>query len=203
LIKEFIQNAETAWRGEPVIKHVKKIIFVAAIVFAPLFFLRGPVAAPSTHFTFNPPQPWKTIQMDGVAASWTIPGEVSRPALIVTEDVGDDFLDPKNMDEAAIIPQIEQARAVPYQLFGITDWKIEKHSVSKYADGLVMQLEGHYHSPGGNQVHFVERDYLLGFNSYKVVFSEEVTGATSHTAKTIEQIQKWLSGFEPDGKKHS
>jgi hypothetical protein len=178
---------------------VKKILVITLGLLTLPFFLisKDPVASPNANFQFVPPSPWQKSDMNGVDASWIIPGEGSHPSITVSSDVNDHLLDPKDMNEAELIPAIEKTRAIPYRLFGISDWKIEKHHVSPYSEGLVLEFEGHYHSPGGTQVRFVERDYFLGFNSYTVIFSEELT--TSHP-KDNEQIKNWLDRFKAERK---
>jgi hypothetical protein len=175
-----------------------KLVITLGLLTLPFFLIsKDPVASPNANFQFVPPSPWKKAAMKGVDASWTIPGEGSHPSITVSSDVNEDFLDPKNMNEAELIPAIQQTRAIPYRIFGISDWKIEKHHVSAYAEGLVLEFEGHYHSPGGAQVRFVERDYFLGFNSYTVIFSEELTASPP---KDNEQIKNWLDRFKAERK---
>jgi len=176
----------------------KTLVIILGLLTLPFFLIsKDPVASPGANFQFAPPSPWKKSEMKGADASWIIPGEVSRPSITISSNVNEDFLNPKNMNEAELIPAIEQTRAIPYRIFGISDWKIEKHHVSPYSEGLVLEFEGHYHSPGGAQVRFVERDYFLGFNSYTVIFSEDLT---TSPPKDNEQIKKWLDRFKAERK---
>jgi hypothetical protein len=180
----------------------KKLLIISGLLVLPFFLIsKDPVASPNANFQFVPPSPWQKSDMKGVDASWTIPGEGSHPSITISSDVNEDFLDPKNMNEAELIPSIEKTRAIPYRIFGISDWKIETHHISSYSEGLVLEFEGHYHSPSGIQVRFVERDYFLGFNSYSVIFSEELTGTNSKDTPTDNgQIKKWLDRFKAEKK---
>jgi hypothetical protein len=157
-----------------------------------------PSASVQPSFQFNPPKPWRKVSMPGTDGAWVLNGDPARPSLTVALEagMGSDEFDQRDFNENKMVDALTIARAFPYRIYGIHDWKVERHHVSRLPHGFYIEMIGSYQSPSEVTVRFVERDYFIGTSSYGVTYSED---STAEKKIDVSRTEELLNGFRPDG----
>jgi hypothetical protein len=153
-----------------------------------IFSLTSAVFAGQPQFAFTPPSPWQKGGISQVDSGWMLKNSPTKASLTVTTDSSDEAFDFKGLDEARLFQIVETTRALPLQIFGIRDWKVEKHRISPISNGTVIEMQGHYRATSGTPVRFIERDYFIGKNSYTVSFFEDDNGSPLQSETSIESL---------------
>jgi hypothetical protein len=162
-------------------------------IFAQAF---GDVPASSKpSFKFPIPAPWKETPLHETDAAWTIPQSPTHASITVTSDVADGDLDLAHFEEDKMVGLVEKTRAVYFYMFGITNWKVDKHHYTSSNTGSMLEMDGHYNATSGTPVHFVERDFFVGRKSYTVTFYEDVNGSA---LQSDADVRKVLDRFKPN-----
>jgi hypothetical protein len=151
--------------------------------------------ASQPQFTFTPPPTWQKGAIKQVDAGWMLKDSPTKASITITTDTSDDAFDFKGIDEEQLVRLIETTRAFPYKIFGIKNWKVEKHNIKTIPNGVRLELQGHYVSTSGTRVHYIEHDYFIGKTSYAVSFFEDENGSPIQSDADIEKL---LSLFQTE-----
>jgi hypothetical protein len=141
-----------------------------------------------SRFSFQPQKPWQKAEIAQVLAGWMIKNLPSKPSITITADVGDSTFDFSDLNEDNIIGFVEAVRAIPMRIFGITDFKVEKHHIQAINEGNLIEMQGHYRATSGYLVRFIERDYFVGKTCYTISFFEDETGSPLQKDADIEKV---------------
>jgi hypothetical protein len=143
-------------------------------------------------FKFLVPSPWKETTLHEADAAWTIPQSPTHASITVTSDVADGDLDLAHFDEGKMVGLVEKTRAVYFYMFGITNWKVDRHHYTTSNSGSntssVLEMDGHYNATSGTPVHFVERDFFVGRKSYTITFFEDVNGSALQSDSDVRKV---------------